>query len=40
MEAAAGEIARRFKAKYLRGLHKLLRQRKLDMPPSLAVKSH
>jgi len=36
MEAAAAEIARLFKAKYLRGLHKLLRQGKLDMPPSLA----
>jgi len=36
MEAAAAEIARLFKAKYLRGLQKLLRQGKLDMPPSLA----
>lgn len=36
MEAATAEIARRFNAKYLHGLRKLLRQGKLDIPPSLA----
>jgi hypothetical protein len=35
MESASAEIARRFKAKFLRGLRKLIRQSKLLSPPSL-----